>query len=133
LVIDDYAHHPTEIQATLLAAKQGWDSEVTVVFQPHRYTRTRDCLEALAASFQEADHLILSDIYPAGEDPIPGIDGKRLYQAVLAHRHEKTHYLHDRSEIVASLRKIARPGMMILTLGAGDIWKVGEAFLRGED
>ncbi|MFQ5580391.1 MAG: UDP-N-acetylmuramate--L-alanine ligase, partial [Nitrospiria bacterium] len=131
LVVDDYAHHPTEIRATLQAAKQGWNAEVAVVFQPHRYTRTRDCLEALAESFQHADHLILSEIYPAGEKAIPGIDGQRLYQAVLNHRQRKTHFLQDRSDIVASLRKIAKPGMVILTLGAGDVWKVGEAFLKG--
>ncbi len=131
LVVDDYAHHPTEIRATLLAAKQGWDSEVAVVFQPHRYTRTRDCLEALAESFQEADYLILSEIFPAGEEPIPGIDGERLFQAILNHRQEKTRFLQDQSDIVVSLKEIAKPGMMILTLGAGDVWKVGEAFLEG--
>ncbi len=129
LVIDDYGHHPTEIRATLAAAKRGWETELTVVFQPHRFTRTRDCLEDLAASFGEADHLILTDIYPAGEAPIPGIDGKRLHQAVLSHRHPDAVYVQDPSEIVALLKKKGRPGMMILTLGAGDIWKVGKAFL----
>ena len=129
LVIDDYGHHPTEIRATLAAAKRGWGTELTVVFQPHRFTRTRDCLEDLAASFGEADHLILTDIYPAGEAPIPGIDGKRLHQAVLSRRHPDAVYVQDPSEIVALLKKKGRPGMMILTLGAGDIWKVGKAFL----
>jgi UDP-N-acetylmuramate--alanine ligase len=134
LVIDDYGHHPTEIRATLAAAKSGWGNDLIVVFQPHRFTRTRDCLEELAGSFGDADHLILTGIYPAGEAPIPGIDGKVLHQAVLARRHPDAVYLENPSEIVPLLKKKGAPGMMILTLGAGDIWKVGKAFLsEGEE
>src|SRR5581483_11828742 len=134
VVIDDYGHHPTEIRATLAAAKAGWGDELIVVFQPHRFTRTRDCLEDLAGAFADADHLILTDIYPAGEAPIPGIDGKALHRAVLARRHPDAVYLEEPSEIVPLLKKKGRPGMMIVTLGAGDIWKVGKAFLsEGEE
>ncbi len=129
LVIDDYAHHPTEIKATLAAAKAGWKRPLAVVFQPHRYTRTRDCFETLAEAFELADHLILTDIYPAGENPIPGIDGEKLYQTVCRHRPENSYFVNDPNEIVATLKKIAKPGMLILTLGAGDIWKVGKTFL----
>lgn len=132
LVIDDYGHHPTEIRATLAAAKRGWGSELTVVFQPHRFTRTRDCLDDLAAAFGEADHLILTDIYPAGEAPIPGIDGARLHQAVLAQRHPDAVYLPDHSKMVPLLKERLKPGMMLLTLGAGDVWKVGMDFLSDE-
>ncbi len=129
LVIDDYGHHPTEIQATISAAKQAFGCPVLVVFQPHRFTRTRDCLHELAASFDKADHLILTDIYPAGEVPIPGMDGERLYREVLAHRHPHALYLRNRAEIVSALWAMARPGMMVITLGAGDVWKVGRDFL----
>ncbi|MBI3802319.1 MAG: UDP-N-acetylmuramate--L-alanine ligase [Nitrospirae bacterium] len=130
LVIDDYGHHPTEIRATLAAAKRGWNTEVLVIFQPHRYTRTRDLLEDLTTAFADADQLILTEIYPAGEPPIPGIDGERLYQAVAAAGHPDVVFLRDRSEIVAEARKRATPGMMVVTLGAGDIWKIGKTFLE---
>jgi UDP-N-acetylmuramate--alanine ligase len=133
LVIDDYGHHPTEIRATLSAAKRGWGEELIVVFQPHRFTRTRDCLEELAGSFSDADHLILTDIYPAGELPIAGIDGRRLHQEVQARRHPDAVFVQDYSEIIPLLKKKGKPGMMILTLGAGDIWKVGKAFLSEGD
>lgn len=129
LVIDDYGHHPTEIRATLAAAKGGWQSELLVVFQPHRFTRTRDCLKELAGAFQAADHLILTDIYPAGEAPIAGIDGKRLYDEVLQTGHPDAIYCPDPGAVVALLRQKARPGMMVMTLGAGNIWKVGQAFM----
>lgn len=129
LVIDDYGHHPTEIKATLAAAKRGWGRELVVVFQPHRFSRTRDCFDALVAAFDQADHLILTEIYPAGEEPIPGINGEELRKGISAHRHPDAVYLRERLEIVAYLQKIAKPGMMILTLGAGDVWKVGKVFL----
>ncbi len=134
LVIDDYGHHPTEIRATLAAAKRGWGTEQIVVFQPHRYTRTRDLLDDLAAAFGDADHLILTEIYAAGELPIPGIDGESLYRAVAAGGHPDVIYLRDRSAIVAEIEKKvkggSRKGKMVITLGAGDIWKVGKAFLE---
>ena len=132
-VIDDYGHHPTEIRATLSAAKQGWGCELLVLFQPHRYTRTRDLLEELAGAFTDADHLILTDIYAAGEPPIPGIDGERLHQAVSAGGHPDVTYLQDRAEMLAAIQKKVKPGMMVITLGAGDIWKVGKAFLSGSE
>lgn len=128
LVIDDYGHHPTEIEATLKAAKSGWGRDLVVVFQPHRYSRTRDLFEELARSFALADHLILTDIYPAGEAPIAGIDGEKLWRKV-ARQHPDAVYLPKQSDIVARLRKVARPGGIVLTLGAGDVWKVGKRFL----
>ena len=132
LVVDDYAHHPTEIVATIKAAKAGWRSELVVVFQPHRYTRTRDCMETLTSAFGEVDHLILCDIYAAGEELIPGITGERLYQALRKKRKKPTDFLSETEAIIALLEKIAQPGMMVLTLGAGDISKVGKAFLSDD-
>jgi len=129
LLVDDYAHHPTEIRAAIAAAKSGWGSDLAVVFQPHRYTRTRDCLNELATAFEGVDHLILTEIYPAGEVPIPGVTGEVLYKAVCDHHKGTSFFINETDKIVAQLQKIARPGLMILTLGAGDIWKVGKAFL----
>ncbi len=136
LVVDDYAHHPTEIRAAIAAAREGWHSELLVVFQPHRYTRTRDCLASLASAFDAADHLILTEIYAAGESPIPGITGKDLYQEVCRHRREKTLYMENFEEVISALKKILNAGqatpereIMLLTLGAGDVWKVGQTFL----
>lgn len=129
LVVDDYAHHPTEIKATIAAVKAGWDIELAVVFQPHRYTRTRDCFEDFSRSFEGVEHLFLTEIYPAGEVPIPGVNGKRLYESIRKNRPENTYYMDDPNEIVSSLIKIAHPGMMILTLGAGNIGEVGKGFL----
>ncbi|MFQ5587989.1 MAG: UDP-N-acetylmuramate--L-alanine ligase [Nitrospiria bacterium] len=129
LVVDDYGHHATEIRAAIAAAKQGWDRELIVVFQPHRYTRTRDCLDTLAEAFGEADHLILTEIYPAGENPLPGITGERLFKKVLEHRKQTTHFFKGFTEIEDTLARITKPGMMLLTLGAGDIWQVGQRFL----
>ncbi len=129
IVVDDYGHHPTEIRAAIAAAKQGWEKELIVVFQPHRYTRTRDCLDTLATAFAEADHLILTEIYPAGESPIPNITGERLFKKVMEQREQNTYFLKHFSEIEDMLVQIAKPEMMLLTLGAGDIWKVGQHFL----
>lgn len=131
-VVDDYAHHPTEILAAIKAVREGWKTKLVVVFQPHRYTRTRDCLEALITAFDEADHLILTEIYPAGEDPIPGITGEGLFKKIHNHRKGKTLYLKEFDEIVRTLKKTTKSGMMLLTLGAGDIWKIGTAFLSDE-
>lgn len=128
MVVDDYGHHPTEIKATLSAAK-GWDRRLIVVFQPHRYTRTRDLLEEFSTAFYQADHLILTEIYSAGEAPVPGVTGEGLFCGVKGHSHRSVVYIPSKEEIVSHLLQIAVPGDMVLTLGAGDIWKVGVSFL----
>ncbi|VAX26162.1 UDP-N-acetylmuramate--L-alanine ligase [hydrothermal vent metagenome] len=129
LVVDDYAHHPTEILAAIDAAKTGWHVPLLVVFQPHRYTRTRDCFETLATAFEGVDQLILTDIYAAGEAPISGITGETFYKKVCEHRKGQTHFLKNFEDIVQKIKKIAQPDMMLLTLGAGNIWEVGKTFL----
>ncbi|MEC4678965.1 MAG: UDP-N-acetylmuramate--L-alanine ligase, partial [Nitrospirota bacterium] len=98
-------------------------------FQPHRYTRTRDCFETLATAFEGVDQLILTDIYAAGEAPISGITGETFYKKVCEHRKGQTHFLKNFGDIVQKIKKIAQPDMMLLTLGAGDIWEVGKTFL----
>jgi len=132
IVVDDYGHHPTEINAAIDAAKTGWNLPLIVVFQPHRYTRTRDCFETMATAFKGVDHLILTEIYAAGETPISGITGAAFYKKVCEHREGDTYFLTDFEDIVEKLKKISEPGMMLLTLGAGNVWEVGQAFLFDE-
>lgn len=131
MVVDDYGHHPTEIKATLRAAKEGWkEKRLITIFQPHRYTRTRDILKEFYTAFYDSDSVVVTDIYPAGEKPIDGINGRLVYEGVRGHGHRDAVFIGDKDEIVEYLSKKARSGDMIITLGAGDIWKVGEEFLR---
>ena len=135
-VVDDYGHHPTEIKATLATGKgvlategNSWDRRLIVVFQPHRYTRTRDLLTDFYTSFYQSDVLMITDIYPAGEKPIEGISASLIAEGVKRHGHRDVHYISDKEEIPAHIMKIVRPGDMILTLGAGDIWKVNQKIM----
>ncbi len=129
-VIDDYGHHPTEIKATLNAVRTGWNRRLVVVFQPHRYTRTRDLLEEFSTAFYEADCLILTEIYPAGEKPIEGVNAERLYEQIRQHGHRDVRYIATPEEVVEALLLTVRPRDMLVTLGAGDIGKVGRMFLE---
>jgi UDP-N-acetylmuramate--alanine ligase len=131
LVIDDYGHHPTEIKATLAAARRGWNRPLVAVFQPHRYTRTRDLLGEFADAFALADRLILTEIYAAGERPIPGISGEALYEKVRAQGRPDVTFLPKLSEVVPYLRGTLKGGELVMTLGAGDVWKVGKTLLEG--
>lgn len=128
LVIDDYAHHPTEIRATLAAAKQSLGRRITVVFQPHLFSRTRDHLDDFAQSFRDADRVYLTPIYPAREDPIPGITSEVLLQRIHALDPERSvKLMTDREELVEGLRAQIGPDDALITMGAGDIRGVGEA------
>ena len=131
LVVDDYGHHPTEIKATLAAAKSGWNRRTVVIFQPHRYTRTRDLLEEFGRAFYQADVLILTDIYAAGEKPIEGVTSEALYETILRHGHRSAFWIPDKKEIPDFIRKTLLPGDMVITLGAGDIWKIGREIAEG--
>ncbi|WP_447973475.1 UDP-N-acetylmuramate--L-alanine ligase [Nitrospira sp. Kam-Ns4a] len=125
LVVDDYGHHPTEIKATLAAAKAGWARRLVVLFQPHRYTRTRDLLDDFARAFDLADELFITEIYPAGEAPIPGVTGERLAAAVRAAGHPAVTWVAEKAQLAARVLPSLKPGDLVLTLGAGDIWRVG--------
>ena len=125
MVVDDYGHHPTEIRATLAAAKQGWDRRLVVLFQPHRYSRTRDLAEEFAHAFDQADVLFMTDIYAAGEQPIPGISGQALVNAVRASGHAAVTYVERKETLPDQVLPALKPGDLVLTLGAGDIWKAG--------
>lgn len=130
-LIDDYAHHPTEIRVTLEAARAGdWDRIISV-FQPHRYTRTKYLHKEFALSFDKADVVVLTEVYGAGEEPIPGVTGKLLVDALAQADHRKqTVYLPKKSEVRDFLLASAKAGDLVITMGAGDIWTVGEEFLQ---
>lgn len=130
MVVDDYGHHPEEIKATLRAAKNGWGRPVVAVFQPHRYTRTRDLLDEFISAFNEADSLILTDIYPAGETPIEGVSGEMLFSRIESHGHRDVTYVKDMEKLVPSLHENTTDGDIVITLGAGNIWEWGERFLK---
>jgi UDP-N-acetylmuramate--alanine ligase len=129
-VVDDYAHHPAELQATLNAAKDGFGRRVLAVFQPHRYTRTRALLAEFSTAFYQADHLFVTEIYPAGERPIPGVSGQQIADEVVGHGHKHVTYVAEKGDLARAVLAEARPGDMVLTLGAGDIWRVGEEILE---
>ena len=126
-VVDDYGHHPTEVQATLKAARNAASGRVICIFQPHRYTRTKYLYGAFGQAFGLADELIITDIYPAGEPPIEGVSAGLIVDAVERYQGKRPLYLRDREEILRLVMEMARPGDLVLTLGAGDIRSVGEA------
>ena len=130
MIIDDYGHHPVEIRATIGAIRESWKRPLTVIFQPHRYSRTRDLFEDFLTAFEGADRLILTEIYPAGEDPTPGVSGEALYQAIKRKGHLDIEFVPDKSQIVERLTATLESGDVALTLGAGDIYKVGEALVN---
>lgn len=130
LVVDDYAHHPTEIAATLEGVKAGWRRRVVCVFQPHLYSRTRDFYEDFGRSFFNADVLVVTDVYPAREEPIQGITGELIANTAKEFGHKNVHYVPDKQAIPEFLMSIKRPGDIIITMGAGDIWKYGEEFIK---
>ena len=131
LIIDDYGHHPTEITATLETAKECWtERRLVVVFQPHRYSRTKALFDRFVITFNQADVLIIAPIYPAGEKPIPGVDAEWLFRGIKEHGHRETIRCEDQAEILKVLSELVKAGDVVLTLGAGDIYRVGDKFLE---
>ncbi|MDT7602807.1 MAG: UDP-N-acetylmuramate--alanine ligase [Acidobacteriota bacterium] len=131
LVVDDYAHHPTEIRATLSAAKiSSAGRRMVVLFQPHRYTRTKDQMDEFARSFNNADVLLITDIYAASEDPIEGITAESLTEAVKRYGHKNVFYVGGLDTAVKALLSEARPGDMVFTLGAGNVVSAGEQLVE---
>lgn len=130
LVVDDYAHHPSELVATLSAARQALRRPITAVFQPHLFSRTQQLMSEFAASFRQADRVILCDIYPAREAPIPGVTSEALAAAIREREPNKeVLYVTPKERVVEMLADVLRPGEAVLTLGAGDIREVGEALV----
>jgi UDP-N-acetylmuramate--alanine ligase len=129
LLVDHYGHHPAEIRATLAAARRGFDRRLVVAFQPHRYTRTHHLHAEFLTAFEDADVLVLTDIYPAGEPPIPGVHARHLAEAIAARTTRMVRYVGDREELVELLVRTTRPGDLVLTMGAGDIGAVADQVL----
>ena len=128
LVVDDYGHHPTEIRATLRAAK-ALERRLVVLFQPHRYTRTAALLQEFGAAFDDADVVLITDIYSAGERPIEGVSAESIVGAARSHGHREVQYAGDLARAEALLDAVVRPQDLLLTLGAGDVWRAGEGYL----
>ena len=130
-VVDDYGHHPTEIKATLQAAKECWpDRRIVVVFQPHRYTRTRALFEEFTRAFYQSDLLVVLPIYAAGEGKIEGVESIALFEEIQHHGHKDVVYKNGLDAAVSYLKKTLITNDILLTLGAGDVWKVGEMLLE---
>lgn len=130
LVVDDYGHHPAEIQATLDAAKVSFGRRVVAVFQPHRYTRTKFLLREFFTAFYQADLVVMTEIYAAGEPVIPGVSGRQIAEGCLEHGHRSVTFIPEKEGILEFLLPVLHPGDLVITMGAGDIWKVGEELLR---
>lgn len=129
LVVDDYAHHPTEIAATLKAARETKPHKIFCIFQPHRYSRTQLLLKEFGGAFREADDLILTDVYSAGEEKISGVSGASILQEVLSTTNQAVSYIPKREDIAAAIKNELSPGDLVITMGAGDIYKTGEELL----
>jgi UDP-N-acetylmuramate--alanine ligase len=129
-LVDDYGHHPAEIEATLEAAQRAYGSRLVVAFQPHRYSRTQSLFEELTRAFNRADVLLITDVYAAGEAPLDGADSAHLVEAIRRHGHRDVTHVPERQDLVAAIRDRARPGDVVLTLGAGDITRTGPALLE---
>ncbi len=130
-VYDDYGHHPVEIRAVLKAARECFiDNRIVIIFQPHRYTRTRDLMADFALSFGAADRLYLLDIYAAGEAPIEGVDSAVLLKKIRDVGSVKADHIPDRKELVKTVLADLKPGDVVITLGAGDVYKTGEEILK---
>jgi UDP-N-acetylmuramate--alanine ligase len=130
LVIDDYAHHPTEINATLEGIRNGWKRRLVVIFQPHLYSRTRDFYAEFGRSFLNSDVFICTDVYPAREEPIEGISGELITETAKKFGHKNVHYIKDKNKVPEALNKIVKKDDIVITMGAGDIWKYGEKFIE---
>ena len=130
MVVDDYAHHPTEIEATLKGARSGWKKRIICVFQPHLYSRTRDFCKEFGRSFFDSDILIVTDVYPAREDPIPKVSGELVYLAAKEYGHKNAFYVPQKEKVAPFLQKIVKENDMVITMGAGDIHRIGTELLK---
>jgi len=130
LVVDDYAHHPTETTATLSGIRAGWDRRLIVVFQPHLYSRTRDFYQEFGRSFLNTDVFICTDVYPAREEPIEGVSGKLISDITEKFGHKNVHYIEDKNKLPDFLMSVVKDKDIVVTMGAGDIWKFGNKFVE---
>jgi len=131
IVIDDYAHHPTEVKATIEGARNGWkDRRLVAVFQPHLYSRTQQMYREFGLAFSDAEVLVVTDVYPSREKPIEGVTGKLISDTAKEYGHRNVHYIKDKTELPGKLKEIVKDGDIVITMGAGDIYKYGEQFVE---
>ncbi len=130
MVVDDYGHHPSEIQATLTSARNGWDRRIIAIFQPHTYSRTLAFAKEFGSSFDNSDILIVTDVYPAREIPIEGVSGKLIAESARDFGHKNVYYIPEIDDIVPFLKNHLKNGDMVITIGAGNIWKISEELLN---
>ncbi len=128
IVVDDYAHHPTEVKATIDAAISGWDKEIIVVFQPHLFSRTRDFYKEFAESLYKSNFILITDIYPAREEPLKGINSKLIIDELKNLGHKNTFHIKDLSKLNQILDEFELDNHMVITMGAGDIWRYNENY-----
>jgi UDP-N-acetylmuramate--alanine ligase len=131
LVLDDYGHHPTEIVATLRAVKECWpERRLIVAFQPHRYTRIKELYDKFVISFNQADIVVVTSIYSAGENAINGVTSESLFQGIKEHGHKEVIHCPQQEEILSVLLSVIKPGDVVMTLGAGNIYRTGDQLLK---
>ncbi len=131
IVIDDYAHHPTEVHATIQGARKGWpDRRIVAVFQPHLYSRTQQMYKEFGLSFFDAEVLVITDIYPSREKPVEGVTGSLIAETATKYGHKNVHYFKDKNELPELLNDLVKPGDIVITMGAGDIYRYGEKFVE---
>jgi UDP-N-acetylmuramate--alanine ligase len=130
VVVDDYGHHPVEIQATLKTAREVWpDRRLVVVFQPHRYSRTQTQMEHFWSAFHDSDTLIINDIFPAGEEPIEGVNSEGIVEGIRNFGHKNAEHVATPKDTLKRLSQILQPGDVFMTLGAGNVWELGRDLL----
>lgn len=131
IVIDDYAHHPTEVKASIDGARKGWkDRRLVAVFQPHLFSRTQQMYSEFGLSFFDAEVLVVTDVYPSREEPIEGVTGELISDTAKQYGHRNVHYVKDKTELPGKLNEIVKDGDIVITMGAGDIYKFGEQFIE---
>ena len=129
-LIDDYGHHPVEIKASLKTAKEVWPTcRLIVLFQPHRYSRTKFLMKDFWSAFNDADHLLVMDIFSAGEIPIDNVHANDIVEGVRDCGHKNAEYIKNQNELNKRLHRLIKYGDILMTLGAGDVWKLGRDFL----
>ena len=128
MIVDDYAHHPTEVSATLRAIKNGWDRRLVTVFQPHLYSRTQNFYEDFARSFLISDVLIVTDVYPAREEPLAGVTGELITNMAKSMGHENVYWVEDKKRLITAMKALVEPGDLVITMGAGDIWRICDEY-----
>ena len=130
MVVDDYAHHPTEVRVTLNSARNGWNRRIIGVFQPHLYSRTKAFYQEFAIALMEADILVITDVFPAREMPIDGINGKMVADFAKESGHKNIYYIENLENLEKKLDNLCQPNDMVITIGAGNIWRYAESYIN---